>query len=301
MLRSGLFFVAALVVICGTAFADVGEAKPAVPPPTGEIHGNIGITYDTQYVWRGILVYGADSAIHPFVDLDLCGSGFHLEAIGHMANDSGHVNGQRWDYALYHAGVLNAEQTWEIRHIIGYRYFNYPSMPSQGSGSIDLQETFAGVAFPNLLGIPRLVPGYAVVKGWPSSSDTVVGAGNPNGGTYSGWAHILMLDYAVPMTCICPELSEQMLNLHAETVYNGAVDPRPLGGYTDHDWTHVLFVASTDLDLGGGAILTPAVNYQITFEDNGNKGPVVSAPGVYQGINPNHDMVWASLTLKYKF
>ena len=76
---------------------------------------------------------------------------------------------------------------------------------------------------------------------------------------------------------------------------------RPFGGYTDSDWTHVLFGASTDFSLCSGVTLTPALYYQITFEDNGTKGPVVPVPGVYQGVNPDHDMLWASLTLKYRF
>jgi len=302
MLRNGLLFVSVLLCVCGVAFADAAQAKPAVSPPAGEIHGDVGITYSSLYVWRGILVYGADSAMHPFVDLDLFGSGFHIEAVGHWANDSGHVNGQRWDYALYYAGAANQDQTSEMRYQVGYRYFNYPSMSSHTTESVDLQEMFAGVAFPKLLGIPGLVPGYAIIKGWPSNSGTVVGNANLNGGTYSGWAHVFMLDYGIPMSKICLDLpSTQMLNLHAETVYNDGVDPRPYGGYTDSDWTHLLLCASTDFDLGGGATLTPAINYQITFEDNGTKGPVVSVPGTYRGISPDHDMVWASLTFKYKF
>ncbi len=302
MLRNGLLVVAALLGICGAAFADVGEAKPAVPPPAGEIHGDVGITYSSLYVWRGILVYGADSAMHPFVNLDLFGSGFHIETLGHWANDSGHVNGQRWDYALYYAGAANLEEKWETRYLVGYRYFNYPSMSSHTTDSVDLQEMFAGVAFPKLLGIPGLVPGYVLIKGWPSNSGTAVGDANPNGGTYSGWAHVFMLDYGVSMDKICLDLpSSQILNLHAETVFNDGVDPRPGGGYTDSDWTHLLLGASTDFDLGSGVTLTPALYHQITFEDNGAKGPNVPFGGTFIGVAPDHDITWASLTFKYKF
>ncbi len=225
-------------------------------------------------------------------------SGFHIEAIGHRANDSGNEISERWDYALYYAGAANLDQTCEMRYLVGYRYLNYPEFSSHEAfespsdiGSVDEQEMFAGVAFPRLLGIPGLVPGYVIVKGWPSNSDTLVGAANPNGGTYSGWAHIFMLDYGVPMSGICADLpSSQILNLHAETVFNDGVDPRPGGGYTDSDWTHLLLGASTDFDLGSGMTLTPAIYEQITFEDD----PV-------KGVSPDHDITWASLTLKYKF
>ncbi len=263
----------------------------------GEIHGNVGITYGTKYVWRGYLVYGAKSAIHPFVDLDLMGSGFHFSIEGHRANASGYEEGERWDYTLYYAGMMNPEETWAMKYMAGYRYFNYPDLSSHRAfrsandpGSVDLQELFAGVAFPKILDVPGLVPGYAVVKGWPSNSDTLVGAANPNGGTYSGWAHIFMLDYALPLSDVSPDIPEQVLNFHIETVFNDGVDPRPAGGYTESDWTHVMMGVSTDFDLGSGLVFTPALFHQVTFEDSDTTG-----------VSPDHDMTWATMTLKYNF
>jgi hypothetical protein len=297
-----------IVLMTVVLFIAIASAALAQEAPDGALHGNIGLTFDTLYVWRGYLVYGADTAIHPFVDLDLMGTGFHLEVIAHRANDSGHENGERWDYSPYYLGVLEADQTWETRYIVGYRYFNYPELTSHEAfksysdiGSVDLQELYAGVAFPKLLGIQGLVPGYVIVKGWPSNRNTLVGAANPNGGTYSGWAHVFMLDYALPIQGITAETPEQVLKFHVETVYNDGVDPRPGGGYTDSDWTHVMFSVSTDFDLGSGVTFTPALYHQITFEDNGNKGPNVAFPGTYQGVAPDHDITWASATIKYKF
>ena len=265
--------------------------------PDGALHGNVGVTYDTKYVWRGILVYGADSAIHPFIDLDLFGSGFHVEAIGHRANASGNELGERWDYSLYYMGALNLEDTWETRYMVGYRYFNFPDMSSHtafknGSdlGSFDLQEVYAGFAFPRLLGIPGLVPTYVVLKCWPSNSGTLVGADNGNGGTYSGWAHVFMLDYAWKVPGFTAATPEQTINLHAETVFNDGVDPRPGGGYTDSDWTHLLLGVSTDFDLGSNLTFTPALYHQITFEHDRESG-----------VSPDKDITWASATIKYKF
>jgi hypothetical protein len=296
-------FMLVLVVLLGSASALF--AQEAVD---NEIHGNVGVIFDTKYMWRGILVYGADTAIHPFVDLDLMGSGFHFEAIGHRANASGHEESERWDYSLYYAGAMNMDESCATMYKIGYRYFNYPDLSSHRAfksltdiGSVDLQELYAGVAFPKMLGVPGLVPGYVLLKTWPSNSGTIVGAANPNGGTYSGWAHVFMLDYALPLTNIEPEIPEQVLNFHLETVYNAGVDPRPGGGYTDDDWTHVMLGVSTDFDLGNDMTLTPGLNYQITFEDNGSKGPAMPLGGTYQGVSPDHDIFWASLTLNYKF
>jgi hypothetical protein len=263
-----------------------------------ELHGSVGVTYDTKYVWRGITVFGDKSAIHPFVDVDLMGSGFGINVTGHRANSSGYELGERWDYTLYYKGALETEQPGETRYMVGYRYFNYPDMDSHTRDSIDLQEIFAGVSFPKLLGITGLVPGYVLVKGWPSNSGTVVGAANPNGGTYAGFAHIFMLDYALPVAGLTSETPEQILNFHVETVFNDGVDPRPAGGYTDSDWTHVLFSVSTDFDLGNSVIFTPGLSYQITMEDDGSLGE-----GGYlgRGVSPDHNIAWASATLMYKF
>ncbi|MFH1370734.1 MAG: hypothetical protein ABII09_05555 [Planctomycetota bacterium] len=295
------FLVAAVILF--------GSVAPlfAQDAPDGALHGNVGVTYDTLYVWRGILVYGHHSAIHPFIDLDLFGTGFHLETIAHRANSSGYEESERWDYSLYYAGALNVEQPWETRYMVGYRYFNYPELSSHGSyksssepGSVDLQEMYAGFSFPNLLGVPGLVPSYVVIKGWPSNKDTLVGCRNPNGGTYSGWAHVFMLDYGMKVTGFTAETPEQIINFHVETVYNDGVDPRPLGGYTDSDWTHVMFGVSTDFNLGSGLTFTPGLNYQITFEDNGRE-LMPGFPTSTKGVSPDHDILWASATIKYKF
>lgn len=258
--------------------------------PDGALHGNVGVTYDTKYVWRGFTIFGAHSGIHPFIDLDLFGSGFHLEAIGHRANSSGHELGERWDYSLYYTGACNLDNTWETRHLVGYRYFNYPDRSSHTTGSVDLQEVYAGFAFPKLLGIPGLVPGYVVIKGWPSNSGTAVGAANGSGGTYSGWAHVFMLDYAWKVAGFTAATPEQTINFHVETVFNDGVDPRPGGGYTDSDWTHVLLGVSTDFDLGSNVTFTPALYHQVTMEDDAQSG-----------VSPDHDITWASATIKYKF
>jgi hypothetical protein len=261
----------------------------------GELHGFTGITYDTKYVWRGITVFGDKSAIHPFIDLDLMGTGFHFEAIAHRANDSGYENSERWDYSPYYLGAFGIDQAWETRYKVGWRYFNYPDSSSHDYSSTDLQEVYAGFVFPRLLGVEGLVPGYVIVKCWPSNSGTVVGAQNPNGGTYSGFAHVFMLDYALPVTGLT---EGQALNFHLETVFNDGVDPRPTGGYIDSDWTHVMLGISTDFDLGHNLTFTPAINYQITMEDNGTVGP----GGYYgRGVSPDHDIIWASMTVKYKF
>jgi hypothetical protein len=228
------------------------------------------------------------------------GTGFHLELIAHRANASGYEDGERWDYSPYYLGAFGIDEPWETRYKIGWRYFNYPDSSSHTRNSTDLQEVYAGFVFPKLFGVEGLAPGYVLVKGWPSNSGTVCGAANPSGGTYSGFAHVFMLDYALPVKGLISETSDQIFNFHVEAVFNGAVDPRPAGGYTDHDWTHVMMGVSTDIDLGNNLTFTPGVYHQITMEDNGN--PIIpGVPTSTKGVSPDHNITWASLTLKYKF
>jgi hypothetical protein len=282
-----------------TAMILFGMVAPVLAE-TGDLHGDVGYTYKSQHVWRGYMTYGTHSSSNPFIDLDLFGTGFGLEAIGHYANGSGtnpdqlgYWNEHRWDMSLFYAGAIDPEECYATMYKVGYRYFMYPSMSRHSDNSIDLQELYAGVAFPKLLGVNGLVPGYVVVVGWPSSEDTRVGGGNQNPvstGTYAGWAHIFMLDYALPLENISSEIPKQDLNFHIETVYNCGVDPRPNGGYTDNDWTHIMMSISTDFDLGDNFIFTPGVYHQVTMEDN----PVT-------GVSPDHDITWVELTAKYKF
>jgi hypothetical protein len=268
-----------------TAVVLFGVVAPVLAQE-GDLHGNVGITYDSLHVWRGYLTYGADSAINPFIDLDLFGSGFHLETIYHMANGGGNVLGTRFDYSLYYAGAINPEDTYAAMYKLGYRYFNYPQMSAENSSQCwDLQEVYAGVAFPKLLGIKGLVPGYAFIQAWPSKHNSPVTG-------YQGCANVLMLDYALPLENISAEIPKQDLNFHLETVYNNHVDPRPnFGhGYTTSDWTHLLFGVSTDFDLGNNLTFTPGYWHQITFEDDPQTG-----------VSPHHDIDWVELTVKYKF
>lgn len=273
----------------------------------GELHGNVGATFDTRYVWRGITVFGSKAGMHPFVDLDLFGTGFGLNVTGHVPIGSNAASGplgnppfnmglqefERWDYTLNYKGMLMPEDMWETRYMVGYRYFNYPDASSHKAfkppariGSYDLQEAFAGASWPNLLSVPRLVPSYVVIKGWPSNSGTLVGSNNPNGGTYSGWAHVLMLDYDFPIAGLVPEIPEHIIKLHGEIIFNDQIDPRPAGPMVDSDWTHYVLGASTDFDLGGGVTCTPAIYYQHTMDER---------------INADEDIVWSGVTLAYKF
>ena len=256
-------------------------AASMVQAQESELHGTAGVEFGSKYIWRGFDVYDDHAAIHPFVDLDLFGTGFGISAMGHRANSSGFELNERWDYTLYYQNRMFGDECYATNYRIGYVYYNYPDRSSHDtSDSIDLQELHAIFSWPNILPIEGLVPTYVLVKLWPSNSGSLVGSATP--GTASGFAHIFMLDYGLPITC--PITGEpRTLNLHSEVVYNDGISPPP--GNVDHDWSNAVFGVSTTFDLGNNLSLTPGVYYQSSWEDS---------------VNPE-DELWATVRLAYKF
>lgn len=257
------------------------SAQEAAEQP--QLHGDVGVSYESKYLWRGFDVFGDTSVIHPFVNLDLFGTGFGLHAVGHRANADGYELNERWDYTLSYKGMAFEGERYMTSYMLGYRYFNYPDRTSHTRASIDLHELHGVFAFPKLLGIDNLVPAYVLVKLMPANSGTLVGANQPFGGTSSGFAHIFILDYKIPYNDPFTG-GEQNLTLHSEFVYNDGVCPHP-GSDVDNDWSNAVFSATTTYDLGNSLFLTPGISYQSSWEDTVN----------------NEDELWASLSLTYKF
>jgi hypothetical protein len=259
--------VAAVVVLAAAGLA---------PAQDSDLHGYVDVTWSGKYVWRGFDIYADKSAIHPGVDLNLFGTGFGVNVTGHRANSGGFENGERWDYNLYYANSLLEG---DIQYRLGWVYYNYPD---NSSSLADLQEAHAIFSLPKICP-SGIVPSYVLVKLWPSESESLVGA-KARPGTASGWAHIFMLDYAWTVGGILPDTPEQVLNLHAEAVYNDGVGPN--GANVDHDWSNAVFGLSTDFDLADNVVLTPGIYHQITMD---------------KSVNPDKDETWVSLGLRYLF
>jgi len=257
-------------------------AVSMVQAQESELKGSIDLTFMSKYIWRGFDVYDDHAAIQPSVDLDLFGTGFGINLTAHRANSSGFEQTERWDYTLYYQNRLYVDELYATNYRLGYVYYNYPDMSSHSTSSIDLQEMHAILSWPNLLQVKGLVPTYCIVKLWPSNSGTIVGDASPTGGTASGFAHIFMLDYGLPVTCPITE-NEMTLNLHSEFVYNDGVGPT--GGNVDHDWSNAVFSISTVFDLGNDLSFTPGIYYQSSWDDSVNK----------------EDEVWVSMSMTYKF
>lgn len=268
---------AVCVIVVLLAVAAAGYAQ------TGELHGSADLTYQSRYIWRGFDVYEQDdSAIQPSVTLDLYGTGWGLNVTGHRAISSGHEEGERWDYWLFYRNRMFDGEAYATDYMLSYIYYNYPEFSSHSSESPDLQEIHAFMSWPDLLGVEGLVPRYVLVKLWPSNSGSPVGSGSA--GTASGFAHILMLDYAMHVGC--PITGEdRVLNWHSEYIFNDGVQPAPGRGAVDHDWSNAVFGVTTDFDLGNNVTLTPGAYYQSSWDDSVN----------------TEDEYWATVNLKYTF
>jgi hypothetical protein len=263
-------------------------ATTALVQAQGELHGSLDVTYQSKYMWRGIDVYGDKSAVQPTVMLDLYGTGFGVSVQGHRANASGFETTERWDTTLFYKNAVFMDEAYAMQYLVGWRYFYFPDAPLDGlpsgtSGDIDLQEIHAVMSFPKILPVEGLVPTYVLVKLWPAESGSFVGSGGP-AGTASGYAHIFMLDYGLPIEDLLPDMPEQVLKLHGEVVFNDGVDPRGIG--VDHDWTNAVFGVSTDFKLDDSTTLTPGVYHQVTMDKT---------------INPDGDETWFTLGLNYSF
>ena len=261
--------LAAVVLFCVVGFAQAQNS---------ELHGSVDLTYQSKYIWRGFDVYNDKSAVQPSLDLDLFGTGFGFNIMGHRANSSGYEAAERWDYTLYYQNGLFQDEAYALMYRFGWVYYNFPEL---SQADADLQEIHTVLSLPKV--IPGgLVPSYVLVKLWPNSSRSWVGAPSSDG-TASGFAHIFMLDYPLTVGGILPDTPEQVLNLHAEFVYNDGVGPA--GQDVDHDWSNAVFGISTGFDLLEDLVLTPGIYHQISMDSTVN----------------DQNETWANLSLTYKF
>jgi hypothetical protein len=263
--------LAAVVVLAATALVQA----------QGELHGALDLTYQSKYVWRGFDIYGDKSGTQATLNLDLYGTGFGIGVMGHRANSDKYENGERWDYSINYKNALFGGESYVTQYMVGWVYYNYPDHSRKIA---DIQEAFAAFSWPEILPVEGLVPTYVLVKLWPTSTSTVVGAGSPTTGTASGFAHIFMLDYPLTLEDLLPELPEQVLKLHTEFVYNDGVGPG--GQNVDHDWSNAVFGITTDFELAENIVFTPGIHYQITMD---------------KSVNADQDELWCTLGMKYSF
>ena len=76
-------------------------------------------------------------------------------------------------------------------------------------------------------------------------------------------------------------MEDQVVNLSVNAVYNAGT----YGKAVDHDWSHIVWGASTAIPVAQNLTFTPGIYYQTSMEDSVNKS----------------DEYWTSLSLTYTF
>lgn len=248
---------------------------------SSDLQVKFDMAFGTKYVWRGFNVYGSTAAYHPSLDLFSKSTGIGFSTEGHKAV-SDYETTERWDFSLYYQGKTFAGEMYEMNYRLAYVYYLYPELNSHKRTSIDLHELHSVLSFPKIFGIEGLVPSYVLVKLMPVNSDTIIGDRSPTDGTASGFAHIFMLDYAMPYVCPITGV-DRKLNLHTEFVFNDGV--APTGANVDHDWSNAVFGASTTYDINSNLSFTPGVFGQLSFDDSVN----------------SEDQLWSTIAMTLKF
>ena len=136
-----------VIVLNVTGIIYAQEATAEEP----QLHGQVGVTYTTKYLWRGFDVFDDHATIHPSLDLDLWDTGFGLHA------SSGYELTERWDYTLSYKGIAFEGERYMTSYVLGYRWFNYPDMSSHTSDSFDLHEVHGVFAFAKIRMLRRLL------------------------------------------------------------------------------------------------------------------------------------------------
>ncbi|NQT03814.1 MAG: hypothetical protein HQ580_17435 [Planctomycetes bacterium] len=248
-----------------------------------ELSGTIDVTYLSAYTWYGIDMYpGAhgEGATQTSLDLDLYGTGLGLGVKWVRANSAAvdahgggisFENGEELWLTLSYSNSCFEYETYATDYSIGWVNYDYPDEPSNIK---DAQEMFVTFSWPEIC--PEgVVPSYTLVRMWASESSALAN-------DLSGWVHIAGLGYDLSVEDILPDLPEQILHLSAAFVWNEGAGAAGV----DHDFSHLILGVSTDFDLGNDLTLTPGVYHQNTPE---------------KSVNPDEDLTWASLSLKYAF
>jgi hypothetical protein len=251
------------------------SAGPLAQAQEGGISGTVDLTYKSKYIWRGFDIYGNDDGIQMGANINIADTGLGLKALWSRANESGFENLEEFDITLYYNNLVYEDETYATNYTLGWTYYGYTDEPTSVR---NYQEFLLSFAWPKLCPA-GVVPSYTIIRMWPAEEGAVL---NDNG----GWLHILGIGYDMTVPELIPELPEQVLHLSANLVYNDGVGAAYVpNGSVDHDWSHFLFGASTDIDLGNNLAFCPGLYYQASMEDTVNSS----------------DETWVSLSLKYKF
>jgi len=234
----------------------------------GKIGAELSATFQSKHIWHGFDLLDDHGIFIPVATVTLGDTGLSGKVIGIYPLSSGFENSVELDFGIFYTAAL-LQDTHYVTNLTG-NYFYY-GKPNVGGRKADAQEIGVSFSWPQLLGVDSLIPNYYVGCLWPSRS-------NSNISGCGGFIHIFGLAYDLAVPDFGPIGQEQKLRLSGDITYNDGF------GGVDHDWSHAVLGASTNLGNDNITIM-PYVNYQISMDDSVN----------------NEDEIWCGVTSTYRF
>lgn len=227
----------------------------------------LDLTYTSKWLSKGAYGYGHQGGLFKTIDLDFYGTGFGLKVTHRNATASGYVDSQRFDYRPYYKSKLFEGETYATAYNLSVGYEHYTGLARDVANTT--YEWIFAFSWPNL--IPEgIVPKYILHYEYPAGSGYVHN-------DVTGWVHRFGLGYDLDI----PELPSP-LNISGEVAYTDGI-----GGKTnDSDWSYAVFGLSTKFNLTDNLSFVPGVYQQITMD---------------KSINPDKDLTYCMLSMKYKF
>ena len=253
-MKKGMILVTAAVLLSTVAWAAEGDAE------MGDIGVDVDLTFVSKYIWRGIDKLDDTAAFQPSINFDL-GSGFSTGIWasipgggGTMASGSSRVNAEEWRYILTYGSSTFEGESYRTTYAVNYIYYDFPDMASNDA---DAQEINLALSWPDICPA-GVVPSYTLINMWPAE-------GSGANRDIAGFIHVVGLGYDVTVPGFLQDNPEQILSFGAAAVYNDNAG----ASNVDHDWSHILWSATTSIDFGPGT-LTPGLYYQTSMDDSVN-------------------------------
>ena len=244
---------------------DLSDVEHAVQ---NKLSVQVSGTVQSKHIWHGFDLMAGHSVFFPVATLALADTGLSAKVIGAYAIDGGLGQRDELNGALFYTRDFLPETRWATHGTLNYFYYGKPRVPSQRA---DAQEIGLGLSWPQLLGDGAPVPSYYLGRLWPTEHESLVGG-------IGGFIHVFGLTYKLAVPNPGAPDDPQFFKLYGDLTYNDGF------GGAGHGWSHMTFGTSTDL-TAGKAIITPALNYQLSMKDS---------------INPESGF-WGGLTFTYRF
>ena len=233
----------------------------------GELGVTLDLSYWSKWLSKGVYGYGSHGGLFKTLDLDLYGTGFGLNIKHRNSISSGYVDKQRIDWRPYYKSQLFEDESYATKYNISVGYEHYTGLAHNVANTT--YEWILALAWPDL--IPEgIVPKYTAHYEYPAGSDYVHS-------DVSGWVHRFGLGYDLDVMELPSPLS-----ISGEIAYTDGLG----GKAADSDWSYASFGISTQFSLSDNLTCTPAVYHQITMD---------------KSINPDKDLTYCVLSMKYKF